>query len=686
MREIRSNKPFGVFTKLLAVIIVTLGLFPLPVHAENAPAYTYTMSVNDTWARTQDAYLTGGTLFKDMGLNKPEDIFISGNKIYIADTGNGRVAIIDKEKETVSYIGKGELSSPTGVFVDDVGQILVADNQLQKVALYSPDGKLIKWYARPTSPTFGKNTTFKPKKVTCDKRGNIFIVSEGSYDGIIQLSKEGEFLGYFGINETHMSPLVVIENLIFTKEQKAKLFSIIPKSFYNVAIDKKGMVYSATQSFKGNSIKKHSVAGENILSTKNEMIDERNFVDLWVGTFGQVYTVTETGLIYEYDSSGNLVFSFGGRAISSEKNGLFTVVSGVASDENDNVYVLDKERGVVQVFFPTVFADMTHSAINLFGSGKYGESKDLWTKILQLSGTSRIAYNGLGKAYFQANNYEKAAQYFKTAKNVSDYSDSYWEIRNMWIQNNTVYIIVILVVLLIIWNVLKLIDKRIQIFNPIRQAKKEVLKNKLARDLVFIKSFIKHPINSMYDIKTDKNGSILAATIIYFVALVIFTVNLVGRGFIFNKIDMRYISYVVVIIIFILPVALLVLGNYMVSSINDGEGRLKDVYCATAYAFAPFIIYMPIVILLSYVLTVNEKFILEFASGFIWLWCLIILFLGLKEVHVYEIKETIKSILLTIFIMCIAIIVYSIVYMLWDQLIDFVYSIIKEVTYNVRKY
>lgn len=685
MKNIRAYKVLKSITVFFSVIVMTLGLLPNKVNAENAAAYTYTISEDDKWVRTQDAYLTSEVFLKDAGLQKPEDIFVKDKKIYIADTGNGRIVVLDNMENKINYIGAEILSSPTGVYVDEENNIIVADYNLQKVVKFSQNGEIIKLYDRPTSPIFGKKTNFKPRKAVSDKKGNIYIVSEGTYDGIIQLSKEGEFLGYFGANNTNLSPIEAIQELIFTEEQKAKLFNRIPKTFYNISIDKKGMIYTITQADKGHAIKKHNIAGSDIFSGKKSIKDENNFVDITIGTYGQIYALTETGLIYEYDSSGNIIFSFGGRAISTERNGLFTVGSGIAVDEENNIYVLDKERGMIQVFFPTIFADMTHEAINLFENGKYSQSKDLWQEILKLSGTSKIAHDGLGKAYFQENDYEKAAYHFKIAQNRTDYSESFWEIRNKWLQNNSGILIILLIFLVVVIKLLKKIDEKKGIFNFVRNIKNKILKNQIMNDLISMRNFIKHPINSMYDIRKDKFGSILSATIIYLIGFLIFTINYIGRGFIFNFVDSRNVSYFYIIGIFLLPCGLFVAANYMVSSINEGEGRIRDVYIATAYSLTPFIIFMPFVIALSYIVTLNEAFIISFSSAIIWVWCAVILLLGLKEIHNYEIKDVIKNILLTLFLIFVGIIIFSIVYMLWDQLIEFLYSFLKEVAYNVKK-
>jgi Protein of unknown function (DUF1282). len=328
---------------------------------------------------------------------------------------------------------------------------------------------------------------------------------------------------------------------------------------------------------------------------------------------------------------------------------------------------------------------MIHEAISLFENGKYLESKDLWQQILKLSGTSQIAYDGLGKAYFQENDYRKAAENFRLAQNREDYSESYWEIRNEWLQNNIALLLILLVVAGLMVKILKKIDSKVGIFNPVRELKAKLLQIRLIRDLLYLKRVLRHPIDTMYEIRKDRQGSALAATIIYAVAFVIFTLNYLGRSFIFNYVDARNVSYFYIISISVLPVALWVGANYMVTSINDGEGRFKDVYTATAYSLAPFIIFMPFVIALTYVLTLNEAFIISLASLIIWVWCGVILFLGLKEIHNYEVKEVVKSIILSLFLILVGIICFSIVYMLWDQLIEFVYSVLREVAYNARK-
>ncbi len=111
-------------------------------------------------------------------------------------------------------------------------------------------------------------------------------------------------------------------------------------------------------------------------------------------------------------------------------------------------------------FYPTAITNMTHEAISLYEKGKYIESMSYWQEILKLSGRSRIAHNGLGKAYFQSQDYEKAAEHFKIANNKIDYSEAYWEIRNLWLQNNIATILIVVFLVWVLWQIVKLLDKK----------------------------------------------------------------------------------------------------------------------------------------------------------------------------------------------------------------------------------
>ena len=353
----------------VSLIFLSFGInaYALVQTQSNATSYTYTLSSDDKWIRSQDAYLPGEITFMDSPLNFPEDIFVKNGILYIAENGESHIVKYNIATGEQDNVGDGILQSPMGVFVDDAEQLYVADSGLQKIIVFNSKGIKTNEYSKPKSQSYGKNTSFKPLKVAVDSAGILSIVCEGSYDGIVQLSSTGEFLGYFGYNTVPVTLTEMIQDKFFTEAQKQKLFNKIPLTFYNLAEDSQGIIYTITQSSSGNAVKKHNVSGSNIISTA--MTDETNFVDIAVSVNGSIFAVTETGMVFEYDYDGNLLFTFGGYAISSERNGLITVASGITVDGNGTIYVLDRERGLVHSYVPTAFTVGLHNAIDHYRNG-----------------------------------------------------------------------------------------------------------------------------------------------------------------------------------------------------------------------------------------------------------------------------------------------------------------------------
>lgn len=656
------------------VFLLTLVVALSPAaSAYEATNYTYTISADGDWLRTQDAYLVSNVILKDAGLSGPSDMMVKNDVIYVADTGNARVYAENIKTGETKIYGEGILEKPTGIFVNDEGYIFVADTNTKAVMVFAPDGEHRNSYDRPDTATFGQNTQYIPSKVAVNDAGILYIVSEGSYDGMVQIDKEGNFLGYFGYNNNPMTVSDYLMEIFFTEEQKNKMLNRIPYTFGNLAMDEKGLVYSTTIGIEGNAVKRHDISGQNLLPT--DMDDEMNFVDIAVGNYGQIYAVTQTGLVFEYDTDGNLLFSLGGLAIANERGGLIAVASSVSTDEYGNVYVLDSERDIVHVLCPTAMATAVHEAMDLYNNGHYEDSKTVWEHVSLIIGNSRISENGIANCLFQLEDYEGAADHYHTAENRDGYSDAYWQIRSEQIKLVIPYVLAA-IILLLIGNF---------ILGKYREKHPKKLReiSKFESDMRLIFRVLRHPLDSFYDIRRTGAGSMLSATIIYVLAYIVFVCNFILRGFVVSLNTPDNTSIVYVTVLFVVPVFLFIISNFFVGEINESEARFRDIYVATAYVTSPFVAIMPFVIIISHFMTQAESRILGLITVAIWAWVVILLWISTKEIHAYTVPRTIANLLLTIFLMCVIILAASLLGMFWDQLLDFVLSVIKEVQYRV---
>jgi hypothetical protein len=365
------------------LILMLIFVFVLPVSASSATSRTRTLNAKYEIVWTQDAYLPKRTI-TDLGLKSPQDsVFDSRNHLYIADKDNNRIIEYDiNTDKVVQIITHPMMRTPTGVTLAVNGDIYVADPQAAMVLRFSSDGQLIETFGRPTSASFG-DTTYKPMKVAVDNRRNMYILSEGVYNGIIQLSNAGEFLGYFTSNKVRLSFTQMLQDIFYTDAQKALLLGRVPTTFTNVYLDQKGIVYTTTMGTNLHGLKKHNTAGQDMF-TNQYTWGPSDLIDMTVDSKGIIYGASKSGLIFVYTNDGQYIFSFGSSYADYDIAGLFSSISSISVDSNGQLWVIDSDKSFIQSFEPTEYASQIYSAIDLFNQGEYEKATELWQEVLRL--------------------------------------------------------------------------------------------------------------------------------------------------------------------------------------------------------------------------------------------------------------------------------------------------------------
>lgn len=79
----------------------------------------------------------------DSSFSRPHDVTLdpAGRYLYVADLGNDVVKVLDAQSlQTLGAIGKDELSAPHDVAFDAAGRLFVADTGNDRIAIYRVDG------------------------------------------------------------------------------------------------------------------------------------------------------------------------------------------------------------------------------------------------------------------------------------------------------------------------------------------------------------------------------------------------------------------------------------------------------------------------------------------------------------------------------------------------------------------
>ncbi len=671
--------------KLLALCLALLVFlaYGTGVNAESGVRYqTFTMS-NQRLVRTQTAYVPVQSVSAIQGISlaEPLDIHIDANNvIYIASntpTG-GKIIVYDMVNDQVRTLGEDFLVTPSGVFANRNG-IYVADRGAAMAYHLDHQGNILQTFGRPDSPLFGSET-YQPRKIISDNRGNVYVLNLG-IRGLAQFSSNGDFLGYFGTNTIQPTLRTVLQYTFFTEEQRSRLFNLTPPEVSNMAIDQRGLIHTVSLGVEGQGVKRLNISGGNLLPN---MFNAPDLVDVFVGPIGNIYAITRSGRIYEYDIEGNLLFMFGGQDISNQIHGLFNTPSAIAVDDAFNIYVLDRAAGELKIFYPTEFAELVHTALAFYQDGNYTASREPWLEVLKMNDFFDLAHRGLGNAYFSVGEFEEALEEYLIANDRDGYSEAFWEVRNTWLLANVGTVIVFLFV----WLTGMAVNIKLKFMPYVRRPFKKAVvwtreKSKTVDEILYLFTYLKNPADASYFIKRkDRVGSfsVTVLLLIYFLFYIYYIYNL---NFLFNYRHIPSINLVEEIVKVFLPILLWVICNFLIGSIREGEGRLKDVYVTTIFSLSPFFLSLPILTILSNGLTYNEAFLLQFFQAISIGVTAIYFFFMVKETHFYTVKETVSSIIVSAFTMVMMLLSVFIVYVLLNELFVLIKDLWMEVYYRV---
>jgi DNA-binding beta-propeller fold protein YncE len=131
-------------------------------------------------------------------LQKPRAMAIDRqDRIYIVDM-TARIQVFDRDGGFLRgwQTPDHQAGKPTGLSIDNAGNVLVADTHYSRVLVYSPEGLLLR--------TIGGTLGQKPGEfglvtdAVQDTQGNYYIAEYGEYDRIQKFTADGRFLCQWG--------------------------------------------------------------------------------------------------------------------------------------------------------------------------------------------------------------------------------------------------------------------------------------------------------------------------------------------------------------------------------------------------------------------------------------------------------------------------------------------------------
>lgn len=699
----------------------------LVVTSSAGSAYqTYTYDKDGKALYSPDAYTAIKAVNAvDMGLEiplaNPGDMVTDLNQnIYIADTGNNRIVVLDryyKLKFTISEFDNDQgvpdsLAAPQGVFVSEPNEkydrlIWVCDTGSNRVVVFDENGEFVRIIEEPESQLFDENSVYKPVAIAVDSYNRLYVVSSTTYQGVIVMTDAGEFTGFIGAQAVSLSAWDIIWRRFQTDAQKEASETVVSTEFNNVAINReKNLVYATTStiddadveaSIRGNDksgkyspVKLlnangteimrrngfHIPAGEIDFSTRStdDITGVSTIIDVAVGPENTWSLIDEKrNRIYTYDFDGNLLFAFGDNGTMLGNLGSIEAVAY----QDTNLMVLDKTNNNITVFQRTEYGDILLQAIAAESTQDYDLAIDLWTDVLKRNSNFDSAYVGIGQAMYRNKDYANSLTYFESAYDTTNWSNSYKEIRKEWM--STYFIVLLLIIVVVIVGVVLFFRTMAKINKKVAVSGK---KRTFWQEVAYGFHVIFHPFDGFWDLKHEKRGSVRASVFFIVLAIATFYYQAIGQGYLMNP-NGDYAGVWAQVLGVLVPLFLFVLANWCLTTLFEGEGSFKDIFIACSYSLVPLpLLIIPATIYSNFCVT-TETQIVSFIGTLAFIWLGILIFFGTMVTHDYSMGKNVITVLGTVvamvFIMFIAVLFTTLV----GKIVSLITNLVTEIQYRI---
>jgi len=687
------------YLRFAVVLALLLGL-SLPVAAE-APFYDYTY---DEWGdpvgapRAYDLFQVADAAVIGTALKGPSDLCVSGDEIYIADTGNNRIVVLDSGFRRVrewngtdSPDGRLDFAAPEGVFVAEDGRVLIADTGNGRLVVTDREGRFLDVYGAPVTDILPEDFQYRPIKVAADKAGRLFVVSQSFNMGLLQFDREGRFIQTLGAAKVQVTAFDLLWRLISTKEQQERMQQFVPTEYNNLAVDEDGFVYATTSIYEeynieaygltavrklnasGNDILRYSMPlGELAYTVRGQFAGPSRIVDVYAGENG-MFSILDAnrGRVFTYDNTGMLLYIFGtygdmGGALKNPR----------AIDKSGDLFlVLDGSKNTVTAYSPTAYARSFDRATAYHYQDEYELEAQEWRTILSLNGNSNIAYTGLGKAAFRTGRYEEAMEYFHKAGDRANYSKAFQYRRREIIADGFMWAVPVFLAALALLVVGVKLKRR---YCPAR-VDPQSFRGKLA----FGRYVAFHPMDGFWDLKRENRGSLRVALLFTGLLCVVMVAQRQLTGFLFNTANIKELNLLIEISKVLLPFGLWCISNWCVTSLMQGEGKLRDIATMTGYALLPMLVLNTVGIVLSNLMTSKEGDFYFFCVALGALWSLGLILLGHQQIHDYTLGRSLFVTFLTVVVMAVVVFLAILLIVLLQQMIGFGSDLLNEIFYRV---
>lgn len=194
---------------------------------------------------------------------------------------------------------------------------------------------------------------------------------------------------------------------------------------------------------------------------------------------------------------------------------------------------------------------------------------------------------------------------------------------------------------------------------------------------------ITHPFDGFWDLTHERRGTYAGANTILILTLLVRVMKLRFTSFMFMKVYWEELNIFLYLASIVFPLALWVIGNWGLTTLFDGKGKLGQVYIASCYAMTPYpLIQFPLMVFSNFV-TMDEAEFYGVLSIISLVWAALLMIAAMAQIHEFTMRKNLLFMVFSLFAMLVIIFILMLFFSMITQGVAYFISLARELLFRL---
>ncbi|MDR2546995.1 MAG: YIP1 family protein [Lachnospiraceae bacterium] len=197
----------------------------------------------------------------------------------------------------------------------------------------------------------------------------------------------------------------------------------------------------------------------------------------------------------------------------------------------------------------------------------------------------------------------------------------------------------------------------------------------------FAFTIIFHPFDGFWELKHHKTKTVGAANLILSILCLLNVISVQFTSFHYGILDRDGNNIFFNVSSFVIPLLAWTILNWALSTLLDGKATMRQIWVQSIYSLTPLLLSLPVLLICSYIMTLEEAAFYYLISGIAIIWSLFLFLIGNMTIQDYNLGKTLVMAIFTIAGIAATIFIGIILFSTFQQLISFITTVIIEIRY-----